>query len=552
MESSSTAATSGRGRGNRSHRNRRKNNNNHPSGPGKGAPAATSGGVPPPPQIKLALRHIGNPTKYGTVKAILEDLILPLVEVCNKKSTLGTPSSSASGTITSSTFATSNSGFWLDVDHVSKRHLIDEEEAVLKYMKDWEREQLADDEENTELEKEESKKDPAATEESSSLKTDAADEQRDELSQGATTAVDDEVPKQEVAMDVVVAPAPRAPANMPIITVRPLYVLPPKKSRRRGDKPGIAYILLTAPKIEKVEVPEMVPEDKVPSTVIQQKDGGQASETQRPSSVPDVTMSDATEVLTVASGTLDIAAAPSAESIAEKSATKKSTDYTRQVAQGRLLLQNALRLLQDLTSTGSSAADPSKDAATATNDATGSPSFTLEVDTAMNGKSWRWQSARVDRRENTLETTGDYKAWRASLEKQEAELKGRSKPAPGGGAPVSVTEEGGATSNATASSNQPVAALVQHLRAKQQEMKRQQAKRKKETTGAANSSNAKDAKGKGKGKTTKSGKKAGAKADAATGKGGNKANNRNKRPKKQGTEGGKAAAPTPRPAASSK
>jgi hypothetical protein len=99
----------------------------------------------------------------------------------------------------------------------------------------------------------------------------------------------------------------------------------------------------------------------------------------------------------------------------------------------------------------------------------------------------------------------------ASLEKQQAELKSRPKPTPGGGYVASSEDGAPGAANAAgigSSAGQPIAALVQHLRAKQQDLKRKKAKKKKETPAASTGTTAKDTKkqgGKG-GKNTKKAK----------------------------------------------
>jgi hypothetical protein len=56
------------------------------------------------------------------------------------------------------------------------------------------------------------------------------------------------------------------PASTSGIAARVLYICPPKKTRRRGEKPGCAYLLLTAPNIEaKTPVPAAI----VPAAVVE-------------------------------------------------------------------------------------------------------------------------------------------------------------------------------------------------------------------------------------------------------------------------------------------
>jgi hypothetical protein len=240
-----------------------------------------------------------------------------------------------------------------------------------------------------------------------------------------------------------------------------------------------------------------------------------------------------------AEGSKIVAKVTSTDSVTGKNpsvtSAKKQTDYSRQVAQGSLLLQTATDLLKEVISTlRPSWMESSKDASPVE----AGISISIVIEPAMSGKTWRWQNSRSDRRENTLETTADYKNWLAGLEKREADLKARPKPAPGGGAPTN--DEGG---NAPTTA-QPIAALVQHLIAKQQELKRKKVKNKKESTGS--SAGVKDGKttkgGKGVSKNSKKPTKSGSKSEAATSK-----QPKNRRAKKKGAGGNsnpKAVAPT--------
>ena len=544
MDSNSLAAPGGgggrRNRG-RGKRNSKRNNNNSGSGKGGGAGGSSGSGntgpkktaVPPPPQVKLAFRHIGNPTVYGTTKAVLENLLLPLLDVCNAKTTAGVPSGP---TLTATSSVTPNTGFFFEIDAPAKRHLIDEEEAALKYRKDWEEKQKGKP--STQESKEE---DDAQT---------PPEENKVEVPQTETI----EPVKETETLDVIAAPAAKAPPNFPVVMVRPLYVVPPRKTRRLGDRPGVAYILLTAPRIEKVEIPETVPEDGIPAIVAQ---GAEVESILPEGTAPKSeggTKQDHAEGNAELANTPDLVsetpthAAPSTStppaSVSSASA-KKSIDYSRQVAQGRMLLQNAIDVLTQMASSSSTAQENGKGQHQA--EGTG---ISIQVETALSGKTWRWQYTRPDRRESTIETTADYKNWVTSVEQQQADLKARPKPAPGGGAATVSSEDGVAGAGGIAS-GQPIAALVQHLRAKQQELKRKKAKKKRETGAAGgptkDGNRAKQGGGKG-GKNPKKGKPS-AKGEAAS-KGNADAGPSTKkkaktpRTKKTGSNNPKAVAPT--------
>lgn len=202
------------------------------------------------------------------------------------------------------------------------------------------------------------------------------------------------------------------------VDVRVLYMVPPKKTRRRGEKPGIAYLLLTAPAIETklapvLEMPPVSAEGKTQVDAVTMN--GAVDETKPSDCVP------------------------------------PTVDYSRDVAKGRLLLQNAVELLQVSATKASS------------------PPMTVEE--SKNNKVWKQQpfSSRspVDRLAGTIFETEDYQQFLEGTVRREEQLKARPKPAPGGG----MTSGGGATS-APGSDAQPVAALVLHLQKKQEEEKK--------------------------------------------------------------------------------
>ncbi|KAL3939570.1 MAG: hypothetical protein SGBAC_005717, partial [Bacillariaceae sp.] len=137
-----------------------------------------------------------------------------------------------------------------------------------------------------------------------------------------------------------------------------------------------------------------------------------------------------------------------------------ATDYSTAVAKGRLLVSRAIEFLANIASE-----NPEEFG------------VGCRIETAMSGKTWRHQY-RPDRREGTIESTNEYKSWLNSLTKKKEELDSRPKPAPGGGAANTLV--GLVDSSAEESPSQPMAAIVQHLRAKRQELKRKKTKKKKE------------------------------------------------------------------------
>jgi hypothetical protein len=511
----SSGAGGGRGRANRGGRSRRKNVS---KGGVVGSTAPKKSGVPPPPQLKLAMRHIGNPVTYGTTKAVLEELLIPLIDACNAKASQGVPSVSPNGGLTvkaaPTAFAATSFSFFLEMDATAKRHLIDEEEAVQKYLKEWEQKQDAEEKHGPEI-----------------VENDVSPEGTVEEGDGEEAVSDGMVVEQETTeLEVLVAPATKPPPGTAVITVRPLVVIPPKRSHRRGDRPGVAYLLLTAPKIEKIAIPETVPEKGIPAVVGRKPTKGPLPE-------PVATTEDAPKAPSETEKV--VAKMPSSDSVTGKTSSvvsaKKQADYSRQVAHGRLLLQTATDLLVEMTSSMRPSRIESGIDQSLTDLGT---SISIQIEPAMSGKTWRWQSSRSDRRENTLETTSDYKSWLAGVENQVADLKARPKPAPGGGAPINDE-----TIN-TSATVQPISALVQHLLSKQQEMKRSKVKKKDASTNANSGVNEGKAKtGKGGTKNLKKGKSS-AKSEGTT------KQPKGKPPKKKGLAGSgnskhKAVAPAP-------
>jgi hypothetical protein len=222
------------------------------------------------------------------------------------------------------------------------------------------------------------------------------------------------------------------------VLARVLYMVPPKKTRRRGEKPGIAYLLLTAPAIE----PKLAP----------------VAELQPVNEEGDLPVD----------GVTSSAHGDEAKPV---DCVLPTVDYSRDVAKGRLLLQNTLELLQV---TASNVSTPP-----------------MVVEESRNTKVWKQQpfSSRspVDRLAGTIFETEDYQQFVEGTVRREEQLKARPKPAPGGG--VSMTS-GGAASNVPGSNAQPVAALVLHLQKKQEEeKKRKLAMRKSKDVKKSKSSN---------------------------------------------------------------
>jgi hypothetical protein len=488
-------------------RNRNRRRKRYKRGANKGQNQPKKINVPPPPQTKLVLRNICNAEKYGSVESILS-MVKKLVELSNTKN---------------------SSSFTIDIDHSAVRYLIQEEELAEKYLQELEtaRQQKEKDEQEEGEEEEGVEEDDAANKEDEAPENVTTEEEKQP--EVATLKPITELKK----MDVIVAP--KVSSSVPVLMARPLYIIPPKKTRRRGERAGCAYILITAPKIEKIEIPETLQETNQEATTatlisvaplleISEETTTAApplevteettttsttppfevtEETPTTSAAPPLEVTEETTLtisvtppLKVTEGITTTTAAPLEVTVTEAEAapalipegdasgeeetTKEEAmtwdpenvtkppvpappkvDYSNAIAKGRLLLSRSTDFFTSILE----------------EDATGPQEYAgCKIEISMSGKTWRL-AYRVDRREGSIESTADFKNWMLSVEKKQEELSARPRPAPGGG-----TSNLG-DSNPNGGEEGPVAALVQHLRSKRQELKRKKAKKKKDKNG---------------------------------------------------------------------
>lgn len=336
-------------------------------------------GPPQPPQVKVTFRKVANVDKYGTAKAMSE-LVEEIIKRANEKLVADQK---------------------MEMDLASFRSVVENEEAALAARAEWEK-KLADDI------KKESEEEDKTQEEESHEPTETKEETCEPSSDAAVNGL---------ATDVKGLSLEEGKQASSLIVARLLYVVPPKKTRRRGDKPGYAYLVMSTPLIENrtPDIPEKA------------------------------TLEEATE-----------AASSEEKPVTE---TMPSVDYSRDVAERRLNLIRALEVL----------------VAVAVDDAKTKQDFSgCIVEESTNGKAWK-PSSRWDRLEGTIEETPDYKAFLEKTEREKEELMARPRPSPGGGA-SSLATTPGASDN-----GQPVAAIVMHLRKKQEEEKKRRQKRSKES-----------------------------------------------------------------------
>jgi len=213
---------------------------------------------------------------------------------------------------------------------------------------------------------------------------------------------------------------PVVPGNC--ITARILYMVPPKKTHRRGDKPGNAYLILQAPRIE-----SLAPVKEPPTTI--QEEGKPAAANDAPSS---------------------------------KKPPPPAVDYSRVLAKRRLMLRRALEAMQ---------------AVVAADNQNTSEADKLVLEESLNNKVWKIpakmnKNRQHDRMVGTIFETPDYQQFLEQQAAAKEERQARPKPAPGGGVSTAATTEGGENVN-----GQPVAALVLHLQKKQEEEKKRKTAR---------------------------------------------------------------------------
>lgn len=246
------------------------------------------------------------------------------------------------------------------------------------------------------------------------------------------------------------------PAEGPFITARALYVVPAKISRRRGEKSGSAYFVLTAPTPpSRPIVVESI--DKADRDISME---GTASSGSKTAKTGEDTMEVDGETPERVVTTERIEIAKIGETPKDNVAPiKVQTPVYSPAEKTRLISLARLQLLQVIEALSALA---ERDAKTA------QLYGKCQVACSVSGKVWRDKESR-DRREGTIENTSDYKQFFSKQVKAAEERQNRPKPAPGGGL---ATGENG-------ESNEKLAAIVLHLRAKrQEESKRQKSKKK--------------------------------------------------------------------------
>lgn len=418
-------------------------------------------------QTKVTFRDIDDSSKFGTAKEILT-MISGLIDKVNEQQQ---QSANSNNTATATAAAANANHLWIQLDQKSVDKIIEAEELV----KAEEAKRI-----------EESKAAVAVNQEN-----DTADE---ETTEEALETKEPSIPSKTLAEIVKGPEVVVPPVEGPVITARALYVVPAKKSRRRGEKSGCAYIVLTAP-------PPPEPEKVVPSKgtheVAEIVTPVEKNSVEKEVTVPKAEEGTAETVIAEGIENLKIAADVSEkkEEIVKKkdeavdqpatTDTKKEANKEKMVdmkdassvplytaaEKSRLTAVAKLQLLYAIDALSAVVAQDSCSTTANASNAAPNDYGNCQVAASVSGKAWRdKEGGHRDRREGTIETTGDYKQFFNKQTKAQEDRQNRPKPAPGGGLDGTT----GDTKN-----DQPLSAIVLHLRAKHQEQnKRKKASKK--------------------------------------------------------------------------
>ncbi|OEU20042.1 hypothetical protein FRACYDRAFT_236107 [Fragilariopsis cylindrus CCMP1102] len=396
--------------------------------------------VPPPPQIKITIRNIQNTDKFGSVRLVLEELVAKLMDACVEKK--------------------SNNQYVIELDRYAARCLITEEEKIIEHHL----------------------REKTRMEEAEKARVEEAKKKREEESKDVDKE-EDAITNDNNKLDVILAP--KIVSNLPTIIARPLYVVPPRKTSRRGERAGTVHVLLIGPKIE-MEKPTASVHIAIEKKIEEEKDERHTSEIQLPH--PATLEHESPEIIEADGDTTVIDS--TSKPVSDVVAAVKEANYPRELAKGRLLLSNTIKSLSQLAAADSSTQELFSGCI---------------VEQSMNGKTWKMfqDKSRPDRREGTIEGTIDYKIWLETIAKQKEELKARPKPVPGGGG--TTTTEGAPKDDEQLDENgKPMSSLVQHLRLKNQDAKRKKTQKKKKEEIKGKKFSKKNKEGRSEGKKNRS------------------------------------------------
>jgi Smg-4/UPF3 family len=449
MDNSGASSVGGGGRSNvrnrksKKNRSRRRDNNSRRTTTGGGGGrrgAKRSKGPPAPPQTKILIRNIGDATKHGSVEGII-GLIRSFLDGANQK------------------LSSLNSRV-IQLHEASTASLIQGAEAVKKAQEEGKNKKS---DENVLTDTERYRNDQTVE--------DAVTEEEEKYDNVVLRINEKSDWSVQDAPSVALSMAENSTTNF---GARIVYIVPPKQTRRRGVKPGCAYLVISGPRIEAKESPrppipssttgaittasshsDPIKEEKKDVTEVGEKNG-------ESDSIDEPATRDNSESHGEKENHVVIVDPPPEKNSSAAATTSQAVDYSREVAKGRFLVTQVIEMLEE----------HAKEDAKSEQRYAGSM-----VEVAMSGKTYKQNFHRRDRREGTLEQSADYKIFLAKAAKEKEERLARPKPAPGGGLSVVA-----AATSETAENGQPVAALVEHIRNKRAEAsKRKKTKKPKDT-----------------------------------------------------------------------
>jgi hypothetical protein len=485
-------------------------------------------GPPLPPRVKVIIRAIRNATAFGTVSQLLNDVLRPLVSrtndalLMNNHKISGNHSAFLNGinSSSSSTTATVITHCPLMIDEDSVSYHIRNELAHMDIQRQHQQESESNDANHHSV---------ALT---AAPSQDMDNRNQNDVSiatnEGNTVSHHNTLATSESS--VKTASSSSSSANKGI-SLSVLYAIPPKKTHRRGEKPGCIYLMFYAPRLEhatSISVPATVSEAQASTTKHESDDINK--DTKQGSCIDVAGTNDASLEMANTAPTL----VTSTKTIPQKSPLPVS--YHHQTNQRKLWLSRAIETMNTIAATSV----PSTSTASGTSPIPISSSSTIwpsgmMVQEARNQKSFKIYTSPIaaEKRavkgpsrfhrnalDGTIYESNDYVEFIASTKRMQDELMARPRPAPGGGNSATTSSSNkllskksisaltsnsnvDTTTTATTSSKldvngQPIAAIVLHLQAqqqqklllKQQEQQKQRDTRKTATSGTQQKKNA--------------------------------------------------------------
>lgn len=364
-------------------------------------------GPPPVFPLKVLIRNIGSASDVGTAADLAEKLIRPLLRHANARLSLDT-----CGMVGG---CNSIESIKLVLDEPALKDLVDGDTAARKIREDWEQIQKEEEREDTNGDR---KDEPSQAVEGSSEANKTEDNK--EYTQ---TNTNESMTLPELT-------------DTSVLT-KVMYMVPPRQTKRHGEKPGCVYLVLTAPPIPPREAPAG------------DKPTGQGDTGENPTT---------------------------------SSLSPTRVDYSRDGARRRWMLQQALDALVQITSEDATRSSNSTTTATTGSGKSRNSSqnqqqhipiyFNGTASEATSIKIWKPRGKGRDRLEGTLEGSADYIDFWKRMEKDKEELKARPKPPPGGTTLAILSSSTTTAGTSTPAPDTPVSALVLHVQKHKAEQKK--------------------------------------------------------------------------------